>query len=262
METVNYAELRDQLLGEGRSTFIVADVVERSGASANAVYGAIKYATDRRRLFSPVRGLYVIVPPEYRRQGVVPATHFIDPMMTHLGVDYYVGYAAAAQWWGAAHQAPQVVDVVGSRTVLDRDLGGVRLRFHTRSRIDSGEVRRVAGPRTMFNVASPNLVAVDMATRPDLVGGLSAVATILAELEDLDGARLGWLAEGRSRSVARRLGWLVSLVRDDLGLTELRQVAQVGRGQPTPLASNGNRNGPVDPDWAVAVNATVEPDEL
>ncbi len=262
VKTANFTELWDQLLAEGKSAFTVAQVEERTGASGNAIYGAVKYAVDRHRLFSPVRGLYVIVPPEHRASGVVPAAHFIDPMMKHLGVDYYVAYAAAAQWWGAAHQAPQEFDAVVSRHVLDRDLGRVRLRFHTSKQIDATEVRRVAGPRTMVNVGSTDLTAVDLATRPKLGGGLSNVATILAELPDLDSGRLATIAAKRSRSDARRLGWLLALVRDDLDLGALRELAQPGQGQPTLLAATGSRQGQLDERWGILVNTTVEPDEL
>ncbi len=252
----------DEILASGKSSFAISELEERSRASRDSVYSAVKYAMDRKRLYSPVRGLYVIVPPEYRSKGVVPAAQFIDSMMKHLDIDYYVAYAAAAQWWGAAHQAPQVFDVVVSRDVLDRDLDGTRLRFHTSKRIDTDEVRRVAGPRTMLNLASPDLCAADLATRPKLGGGLSNVATILAELPDLDGDRLAAIVAKRSRSDARRLGWLLHLVRPDLDLGSLLELAQPGHGQLTRLAVAGPRQGQHDPRWGVLVNATVEPDEL
>lgn len=259
---VNYTELWDELLAEGTSTVTVADIESRTGASANAIHAALKYATDRRRLFSPARGLYVVVPPEHRTMGVVPATHFVDPMMRHLGADYYVALAAAAQWWGAAHQAPQVFDVVTSRHVLDRNIERVRLRFHTSTRIDAEDVRRVTGPRTMINIGSPNLTAVDLVTRSKLAGGLSNVATILAELPDLDGDRLAALVARRSRSDARRLGWLLERVRDDLNLEGLRAAAEPDHGQPTLLATKGSRRGPRDLHWGLIVNARVEADDL
>ncbi len=261
VKQANFAGLWDELVTEGRSAFTVADLQERTGVSLDAVYSAVKYAMDRRLLLSPVRGLYVVVPPEHRAAGVVPAVQFVDPMMRHLGVDYCVAYASAAQWWGAAHQAPRVFDVVASRHVLDRDLGSVRMRFHTSSRIDTDAVRRVAGPRTMLNVASPSLTAVDLATRPRLGGGLSSVATILAELPDLDGDQLAELAGRRTRADARRLGWLLELVRDDISLDALHHVAQPEQGRATLLAPGGPRQGSVDDRWGVIVNTAVEPDE-
>lgn len=261
VKTANFVDLWVELLAEGHSTFTAAELRQRTGASTDAVYSAVKYAMDRRRLFSPVRGLYVVVPPEYRAAGVVPAIQFVDPMMRHLSLDYYVAYASAAQWWGAAHQAPQVFDVVASRNVSDRALGPVRMRFHTSSRIDTDEVRRVTGPRTMLNIASPALTAIDLASRPRLGGGLSAVATILAELPDLDGDRLADLAARRTMADARRLGWLLELVRDDLDLNALQQVARPEHGRPTLLAIRGSRQGYVDDRWSVIINTTVEPDD-
>jgi predicted transcriptional regulator of viral defense system len=193
---------------------------------------------------------------------VVPVTHFIDPMMKHLHVEYYVALASAAHWWGAAHQAPQEFDVVVSRTVLDRGVGPLRLRFHSSKLIDADEVRRVAGPRTMINVSSPDLTAVDLAMRPKLSGGLSNVATILAELPDLHTDRLATIVAKRSRSCARRLGWLLELVRPDLDLEELRMVARPSTGSPTLLAARGSHDGDIDTRWGVLVNTTVEPDDL
>lgn len=261
VKTANFADLWEELLAEGRSAFTAADLQHRTGASLDAVYSAVKYAMDRHRLFSPVRGLYVVVPAEHRAAGVVPAVQFVDPMMRHLRIDYYVGYTSAAQWWGAAHQAPQVFDVVTSRHVVDRDLGPVRMRFHTSSRIDTDAVRRLTGPRTMISVASPSLTAVDLAARPRLGGGLSAVATILAELSDLDDTQLAELARRRKKADARRLGWLLSLVRDDLALEALRDIAQPEHGRPTLLAPQGPRQGDINEHWGVIVNTTVEPDD-
>lgn len=262
MKQVNFTELWDQLFAEGKSSFTAADLEARTGVTRNAIYGAVKYAIDRRRLFSPARGLYVIVPPEYRPWGVVPALHFIDPMMRHLDVDYYVAFASAAQWWGAAHQAPQEFQVVTARTVLNRDIERVRLRFYTSTKIATDAVRRVAGPRTMIEVASPDLCAVDLASRPRVAGGLANVATILAELPDLDGARMAALAAPRSRSEARRLGWLLELVASDLDLDALHVLAQPGHGKPSLLAPEGTRRGEHDERWGVIVNVTVQADEL
>ena len=76
VKTANFADLWDELLAEGRSSFTASDLQLRTGVSLDSVYSAVKYAMDRRRLFSPVRGLYVVVPAEHRAAGVVQA--FVD----------------------------------------------------------------------------------------------------------------------------------------------------------------------------------------
>ena len=260
MTRADFTGLWDQLLSEGTNFVTIDEVESRTGATRNAVYLGVKYAMDRKKLFSPARGLYVIVPPEYRSTGVVPATHFIDPMMNHLGIEYYLGLATAAGWWGSSHHASQEFQVIAKRRLPGRTVGTVRLRFVSRARLDDKAIRRVPGPRTMLNVSTPDLTAVDLAANPAHVGGLSNVATILAELPDLEGQRIAALAKHRTRADARRLGWLLSLVRTDLNLRALTHVGDPNHGQPTLLAPDKPRTGHVDKDWNMLVNTNVEPD--
>lgn len=260
MTQADFSGLWDQLLSEGTNTVTIDDIESRTRVTRNAVYLGVKYAMDRKRLFSPVRGLYVIVPAEYRKAGVVPAVHFIDPMMKHLGLEYYLGLATASAWWGSSHHASQEFQIIVNGRLPDRTIGNARLRFISRSRLDDKAIRRVPGPRTMVNVSTPDLTAVDLAANPAHVGGLSNVATILAELPDLDGPRIAALAKHRTRADARRLGWLLSLVRTDMNLRAHMIFADPNHGQPTLLASNKPRTGHVDTDWNVRVNTNVEPD--
>ena len=60
------------------------------------------------------------IPAEYRSWRAVPASHFIDPMMRHLDHGYYVGYLSAAEVHGAAHQRPQVFQVITDARLNDR----------------------------------------------------------------------------------------------------------------------------------------------
>lgn len=61
-------------------------------------------------------------PADYRSWGVLPGELFIDGMMRALGREYYVSLLTAAAMHGAAHQAPQVFQVMVDRHVADRDL--------------------------------------------------------------------------------------------------------------------------------------------
>jgi hypothetical protein len=59
-----------------------------------------------------MRGFHVIVPPEYRSLGCLPPEQFAPALMETLGMPYYAGLLSAAQFHGAAHQRPQVFQVV------------------------------------------------------------------------------------------------------------------------------------------------------
>lgn len=60
----------------------------------------------------PVRGFYVIVSPEYRQMGCLPASRFIPALMQYLKEPYYTGLLSAGEFYGAAHQRPQAFQVV------------------------------------------------------------------------------------------------------------------------------------------------------
>lgn len=96
----------------GASTFDTAEAARRTGLSRDHVHGALKRLADAGQIFSPARGFYVIIPPEFRTWGVVPASYFVHPMMAHLGRRYYVALLSAAEMFGVAHQRPQVFQVV------------------------------------------------------------------------------------------------------------------------------------------------------
>jgi predicted transcriptional regulator of viral defense system len=83
---------------------------------------------------------------------------------------------------------------------------------------------------------------------------------VAVEIGDLDVPHLTRLASVRSRSVARRLGWLLDQFRDDLDLEPLRKVALAGGGYPTRLVRSLPARGPIDPRWNLQVNSDVEPD--
>lgn len=67
---------------------------------------------------------------------------------------------------------------------------------------------------------------MDLVVHPDVAGGLSNAATVIAQIGDLDVPALAQLASVRSRSLARRLGWLLDRFRDDLDPEPLRAHAE------------------------------------
>jgi predicted transcriptional regulator of viral defense system len=210
-------------------------------------------------LFSPARGFYVVVPPEYRSWRVLPAEWFIDAMMKHLGRDYYVGFLNAAALHGASHQAPQTFRVVTTRPLSDRDIERVRLRFTASEHVADMPTERRSVHTGYMTVASPETTVVDLAWRSNLGGGISNVATIIKEIGRLDTELLARIAPLRNRPTVRRIGWLIERFRPDLDPHWLRVVARPEEGEPALLVP-GRKRGELDRGWGLRINATVEPD--
>jgi predicted transcriptional regulator of viral defense system len=255
----NYETLWVQLQGHGRGAITTGQIRAETGASAESVRSAAAHAIKKGLLFSPARGLYVPVPPPFRSWRVVPAEHFIDLMMGHLGVRYYVGFLTAAAFWGSSHHAAQEFHVVVDRHVRDRDIERVRLRFHQIRTLDHRQTQRVNGGDAMLTMATPAQCAVDLVAEPAWAGGLSNAATVLAELDGLDGQCLADAVNDRPTPVAQRLGWLLEHVGSEVDTTPLHHVAE-RRTRSTALDPRRPRQGSTDTRWGVIVNTSIEVD--
>lgn len=259
-DSIPAPRLPEALIAEGRYWATAAELEELTGMTPSALRRAIARLHSEGRIVSPARGLYVMVPPQYRAWGTVPAEWFIDAMMEHLGRAYYVGFLSAAAIHGAAHQAPQTFQVVTNRYILDRDVGRIRLRFTASQKVEAMPANRRTTETGYFNLAARETTIVDLVWRPREGGGISNVATVLREIGDLDGDQLARIAPIRGRSTVRRLGWLVERFRPDIDTHWLRVEARPVEGEPVMLSQRAARKGHLDRSWGVVVNVAPEPD--
>lgn len=258
-------QLSDHLLSQGRPVIDLQDAAQLMGLDAHAAADALVRLRRAGLMFSPSRGLYVAVPPEYRTWHAVPALDFIDPMMAAHGRQYYVALLSAAELHGAAHQRPQVFQVMVDKILQDRDFGRVRVRFYSRQRLPDVPVVEINSNSGRVRVSSPAATALDLASRPRDGGGLSNVATVVAELvEEAKVSADDFVAAAAAfpNASLRRLGWLLDLVdapvERDLMAAHLAERPQ-GRANVL-LDPRGKRRGRGDKRWGVVVNTHVEPD--
>src|SRR5215204_4091775 len=213
------SNLPESLLSEGRYWVTIEEVSDLLRRDRKALYPRLADLEKARQIFSPAQGLYVVIPPEYRSWGVVPADWFIEPMMVRLKRMYYVSFLSAAARHGASHHAPQTFQVVVDQTLRDRDIERVRLRFVKNRRIGTAPYVAAQSRTGTFHLATKETTLVDLAWRPRLGGGIGNIATILTELGELDVDEIARIAEARGRGTARRLGWLIQHYRPNLDPT-------------------------------------------
>jgi predicted transcriptional regulator of viral defense system len=258
------AEALDTLLAHGRLAVSTEEAAQLLHVPPEHVRVRMQPLVRSGRVFSPARGLWVVIPPEYRTWRVIPGAQFIEPMMAHLGRDYYLGWLSAAEMYGAAHQRPQVVQVAVDRHLADRDIERARLRFIERRHLSELPRLRRNVPTGQVWVSAPEATALDLAAEPGHGGGVSNVATVLAELAEenqLQPRRLAEAAEHFSLAAVRRLGFLL----DTIGQADLADVlherAEQHRHFPADvLAPTSPVAGEVDARWRLRVNTDVEAD--
>jgi len=255
-------DLPEYLLSRGRYAVTTEEAEAILGIGRQAVLAALARLQRRGAVFSPAKSLYVVIPAEHRNTGAPPAEWFIDPMMSHLGRPYYIALLTAAAFHGAAHQAPQVFQVMTdfASSLGTRQFGRQRLRFYSSKHVSDDPTDRISVPTGYALLATKETTLVDLVSRPREAAGHGNVATILKELGALQGSALARTASRRGRALVRRVGWLVERFGQVDDLEALRQAARVDLGEPTLLDPAGPKRGHADRAWAIRVNRTIEPD--
>lgn len=263
MKMGSRAPLRDylaRLQSAGRYVFRSRGVSEELGLSQDAVKQALNRLRRKGEIASPARGFYVIVPPEYRALGCLPADQFIPALMADSKTPYYAGLLSAAQYHGAAHHRPQEFQVMLGKPRRPIKCGKVRVDFHVRKDVAAVPVQHINTPRGTVTVSTPEATAFDLIGYEAQIGGLDAVATILVDLgEKLDRGKLAMLAPSVPLPWTQRLGYLLERIEEALTAQPLKDYVRARARDMTFLKPSAPDDGaPRNRDWKLIVNAEVE----
>lgn len=256
------AEYILELAARGRHHFTTDQAVAALGGSVPTVRAALRRLKVKGQIASPHQGFHVIVPPEYRGLGCLPADQFVPQLMQHLDEIYYVALLSAAELHGAAHQRPQAFQVMVKANRKALECGEVRVQFVARKDLERTPVIERNTPRGPLRVASPEATALEMMGYANLCGGFDNVASVLAELvEAVDPQKLVDAAALCPIAWVQRLGYLLDLAgHRELGDALVPYVEEHAR-LVAPLVPAKSKTGSERSErWKLAINATVEPD--
>jgi predicted transcriptional regulator of viral defense system len=255
-------ELIETLASKGRYSFTSEEARVALKVSVNASKLALNRLARQGRIASPARGFYVIIPPEYRSLGCLPADQFIPDLMRNKGLNYYAGLLTAAQYYGAAHQRPQEFQVFVQKNRRPVRCRKVRVKFIARKNIDDVPVRKFNTSRGEIKVSTPEATAIDLAGYPEHVGGLDQVATILSELADeINASALAEAARTAPLPWLQRLGYMLELVESADVAVDLKVYVREHAREFRKLIPGSNTNdGQRRSDWKLIVNEELDPD--
>ncbi len=256
------SDFLQDLQSRGRYCFSTQEAVQALGRSITATRAVLRRIREKGEVVDPHRGFHVIVPPEYRRLGCLPADQFVPELTRHPGEPYYAALLTAAAYHGAAHQKPHVFQVMVRKRRRPVACGGVSVQFVARGDMEETRVVERNTPRGVLRVASAEATALELVGYPEHAGGLDNVATVLSELaESFDTATLAAEARRVPCTWAQRLGYLLALV-DASGPADVLEPIVASRGPfPVALAPSAPATGcRSDSRWKVVVNVSVEPD--
>jgi predicted transcriptional regulator of viral defense system len=260
--TMNAATYITDLSARGIHHFTTEQAAEALGVSLVACRAALRRLRKNGNIVTPYRGFQVIVPPEHRSTGCLPAAEFVPQLMDHLSEPYYAGLLTAGAYHGAAHQRPMVFQAVTGSNRPGIDCGKVRVRFIARRNVDEIPVIRRNTARGYLSVSSPEATAFDLVGYYKHCGHLDNVATVLAELaEKLDAQTLAEIAPLSPLPWAQRLGYLLDLVGQRERADPMSEyVGKMAREYKLLRLDGPERSGERKTRWKLIVNEAVEPD--
>ncbi|MDI1226927.1 MAG: type IV toxin-antitoxin system AbiEi family antitoxin [bacterium] len=250
----------NSLSAAGRSCFTSQGAGKALGVSQDAVKQALGRLRHKGEVASPARGFYVIVPPEYRGLGCLPADQFIPALMQQAKMPYYAGLLTAAQYHGAAHHRPQEFQVMLGKPRRPIECGKVRVAFYVCKNISEIPVQHINTPRGTVAVSTPEATAFDLIGYESKIGGLDAVATVLVELaEKLDARKLAALAPKMPLLWAQRLGYLLEHIEQVPKAKYLKNYVREHAVNMRALQASSPVEGyPRNNDWKIIINADIE----
>ena len=253
----------DGLVARGRYHFTTNDAAAALGSSVIAARASIRRLREKGQVAMPLRGFFVVVPPEYRSLGCLPADQFLPQMMAHLGLTYYVGLLSAASLHGAAHQAPMVFQTVVAANRPEIRCGRVSVQFIARGNVADIPTESRNTMRGVIRLSTPESTAFDLVGYPQHAGGLSHVATLLSELaEKLDARRLIAASRHSPLPWAQRLGYILERIgAEHLAAALFDQIAPRVKEYVPLRARKAVRRASRDSRWRLILNERVEVDQ-
>lgn len=267
VEVKNYLEnLIQEVQADGKYFFTLEDVKEKFPSDyKNALKHSLNRMFNKGKLVSAYKGFYVIIPPEYSRQKMIPPELFIDALFKYLNRDYYVGLLSAAMYHGASHQQPQEYFVIINKPPMRATaVEGIKINYLVKSNLKKSGVVEKKTRAGYIKVSTPEQTALDIVEFNVRVGGLNRGATLLYELvESMSPRELEKILPGcRSIAALQRLGYILDKIinRNDLS-DVIKRYLKDKKIFRVPLKPGKVKKGyNVNPQWKVIVNSKIEID--
>lgn len=249
----------------GRYSFVREEAIKALNITTSAFKFASLRLIKKNRLIRLKNSFYVIVPTEYQGVGAPPAFWYIDALMKYEEQDYYVGLLSAAALHGAAHQQPQVLQIVTNKMQRPVMVGRTRLQFLFKKNISHGSIQLVTTPTGQMNVSTPEITAVDLVRYIKPAGYLNNVATVLSELQEkFDPMRFEKLLNIEPIELAylQRLGYLLEITNTNKNIINIlknwinQAHPRLARLRPNKPSANVLKNK----DWRLYINEDIESD--
>lgn len=255
----------DDLTAQGEIAFTVTQFRQKLDLNYNTAINALNRLLKKQEIVSLCKGYYLILTPEFRQQGCLPADYFIDHLMHHWQQPYYVCLLSAALYHGAAHQQLQRFQVMTLKKRRQLNCGNVSLEFIQNNQSTKTPTQSIKTRTGYMNVSTPEATAMDMVKYIRHCGGINRVVTALDELAEIISPQA--LADLATKSQERTWIYKLGLLFDELNHPILANTLyeQIKKEKPPlniiPLVPYTSITGSSrNRKWYIALNTTIKSD--
>jgi predicted transcriptional regulator of viral defense system len=252
------------LTEQGRRDATREQIIHLLGSTPKAADEVIKGLRTKGWLERAAWGKYVLVPPEQGPDALGDSN--LLALASRVTNPYYIGFATAAAHYGLTTQHRNVVFLVTPSKLRNRSVGESRLHMvnQTSRKFFGFESVDVLGQKVMMS--DREKTTLDCIDRPELAGGLTEAATILANAS----RRLDWTKATMyvdrfdSSPLPHRIGWLLDHVKADVPqavrahLLDLATRTRKTWLGPDPARARAPRAIGFDETWRLFVNVSAE----
>ena len=258
----------DEKIIRGYYTFTIEDVKKNFPQYSDAYVRTSLYRlTIKKKIISPWKGFYVIMPIEFALKAIIPPVFYIDALMSFLNKKYYVSLLNAASFYGASHQRAQTFSVmIEAPKLRNTAKTGTSILFFSKKNIPEKYIREHKAQSGYVNVASPELTAIDLIENEKHIGGLNRVCTVLNELVDsIDFDKLNKdFFDLAPTPIYQRFGYILESVlkREDLAdrFKSKFPLSITMRNVPFKIGKS-TEDCEIDKKWKIIINQEIEIDE-
>jgi len=253
---------------KGEYCFTTNQALKALGVSKKAFQMSLGRLRKKKQLVTLSKKFHLIISPEYRSIGCLPPDHFISAYMQFLNLPYYVCLLSAAVYYGAAHQKPQVFQVMTNRQINSVICGKVTINFNFKKNISAMPIETFAVPTGYVKIATPEVTAMDLLKYNKSSGGINHVATVLTELiEKIDPEKMLQLAiDSGEVTWVQKLGYILESLELDANdkdklLEQLKKFINECKPRYALLVNNGIDGMAIkNKTWRIIANHKIESD--
>lgn len=244
----------------GRFSFTLETLKAKMPLSEKAILQALYRYRRNGRIAMIRKGFYVILLPEYTRQGGIPALYYIDDMMQWLNRSYYLSLFSAAALHGASHQQVMASWIMIKRPPMrDIVLKNLAIYFIVSSQWDDSLIMSKKTDAGYIPVSCPALTAMDLVAFHNYAGILRSADTLIELAESIEPDRMVKTSRSfKSTAAIQRLGYFF----DRQGEGELARILHNElihrKSHYVPLSVHHPRKGKYLKKWKIIENTEIE----